>query len=35
MEIFCKIINAFILTFDQFNPFLRNKSINFFKTFEQ
>ncbi len=31
MEIFCNIINVFILTFDQFNVSLLNKSINFFK----
>ncbi len=29
LEIFCNIINAFTVTFDQFNAFLMNKSINF------
>ncbi len=28
MKIFCKIINVFTVTFDQFNAFLMNKSIN-------
>ncbi len=31
IEIFCKIINNFTVTFDQFNVSLVNKSIHFFK----
>ncbi len=31
-EIFCNITNVFIVTFDQFNAFLLNKSINFLLT---
>ncbi|XDV39993.1 hypothetical protein PO909_009159 [Leuciscus waleckii] len=31
-QIFCNIINVFILTFDQFNASLLNKSISFFQT---
>ncbi len=31
MEILCNIINVFIDTFDQFNGFILNKSINLFK----
>ncbi len=30
MEILCNIINVFIDTFDQFNGFILNKSINLF-----
>ncbi len=30
-KIFCNFINVFIVTFDQFNPFLLNESINFFQ----
>ncbi len=29
-EIFCNIINVFIINFDQFKAFLLNKSINFY-----
>lgn len=29
MEIFCNVINAFSVTFDQFNVLFLNKSINF------
>ncbi len=32
IEIFCNIINVFIFTFDQFKPFLLNKSSNFHTT---
>ncbi len=31
IESFCNIINVFTVTFEQFNAFLLNKSINFFK----
>ncbi len=31
MEIFCNIINVFIVTFDEFNGFLLNKSIHLLK----
>ncbi len=31
-KIICDIINVFTVTFDQFNMFLMNKSIAFFKT---
>ncbi len=31
MEIFCNIMNDFTVTFDQFNEYLLNKSINFIK----
>ncbi len=30
IEIFCNIINVFIITFDQFKASLLNKSINFY-----
>ncbi len=30
MEIFCNIINVFIITFDQFKASLLNKNINFY-----
>ncbi len=30
-EIFYNIMNVFTVTFDQFNIFLQNKSIHFFK----
>ncbi len=30
IEIFCNIINVFIVTFDRFKPFSLNKSINLF-----
>ncbi len=30
IEIFCNIINVCIITFDQFKPFLLNKSIHFY-----
>ncbi len=30
-EVFCNIINVITVTFAQFNAFLLNKSINFFK----
>jgi len=29
IEIFCNIINLFTVTFDKFNAYLMNKSINF------
>ncbi len=32
-EIFCNIINVFIINFDQFKAFLLNKSINFYNFF--
>ncbi len=37
IETFCNIINAFIVTFDQFNASLLNKNINYFRpqTFER
>ncbi len=31
MEIFCNIINVFTGTFDQFNAFLLNKTVNYFE----
>ncbi len=33
IEMFCDIINVFIITFDQFKAFLQNKSINFYNFF--
>ncbi len=33
IEIFCNIINVFIITFDQFKASLLNKSINFYNFF--
>ncbi len=33
IEIFCDIINVFIITFDQFKASLLNKSINFYHFF--
>ncbi len=29
IEIFCNIVNIFTVTFDKFNAYLMNKSINF------
>ncbi len=34
-EIFCNVINVFIVIFDQFNVFLLNNSINLLKTSKQ
>ncbi len=34
-EIFCNIINVFIITFDQFEAFLLNKSINVYHYYSQ
>ncbi len=33
IEIFCNIINVFIITFDQYNASLINKTINFYNFF--
>ncbi len=35
IEIFCNIINVFIIIFDQFKASLLNKSINFYNFFSQ
>ncbi len=35
IEIFCNIINVFIITFDQFEASLLNKSINFYTLFSK
>ncbi len=35
MEIFCNIINVFIITFDQFKPSLLNTIINFYHLFSK
>ncbi len=35
IEVFCNIINVFIITFDQFKASLLNKSINFYNLFSK